>query len=35
MGFTQITARGGGGGDFKTLVANDETEFKILTFRTY
>jgi hypothetical protein len=32
MGFTQTTARGA---NFKSLVANDETEVKILTFRTY
>ena len=31
MGFTQTTARGA---NFKSLVANDEREFKILTFRT-
>jgi len=32
MGFIQITARGK---NFKSLVANNKTEFKILTFRTY
>ena len=32
MGFTQTTARGA---NFKSLVANDETAFNVLKFRTY
>ena len=34
MGFIHVT-EGEGGGDIKSLVANDETEFKILTYRAY
>ena len=32
MDFMQVTARGT---NIKSLATNDETEFKIITFRTY